>query len=71
MTKGLMVDAALGLTARQKRISQTNIGIRRGSWTLIPSRATRPAHGPGADIQIPAVDLVGLAPMDSRTIENF
>jgi hypothetical protein len=46
MTKGLMVDAALGLTARQKRISQTNIGIRRGSLTLIPSRATRPAQWP-------------------------
>ena len=69
MTKGLMVGAALGLTARRKRISPTGFGIRRGSLTLIPSRATRPAQWPWSGLQIPTVDSTGLALLDSRTIK--
>jgi len=44
MMKGLVVGAALGLTARRKRISPASFGIRRGSLNGIPSRAARPAQ---------------------------
>ena len=68
MTKGLMVEAALGLKARRKRISPASFGICRGALKPLPSRRRGQRDSVAAGTTIPTVDSTGLPRLDSRTI---